>query len=74
MARHVGSDRVGYHTYDGRFVTRKTIDLVIQELDAREQRRDRWQRMRTWGLLALLVAVLVIALVTLVWWRLAVPL
>ena len=72
MSRHARSDRdqIIYQAYDGRAVSRETIDLALKAIEARERRRARMQQLRTWLLVAVLVLVLVGATLAVVWWRL----
>jgi len=49
------------------------IDSVLEELEARQRRRERFQELRTWALLALLVVILLGAALAVIWWRLTLP-
>lgn len=75
MPRDVGSHRDHdiYRGYDGRVVTRHMIDTVLEELEARQRRRQRFRQLRTWALLALVVVILLGAALAVIWWRLALP-
>jgi hypothetical protein len=72
MSRRTRSERdqVTYHTFDGRQITRQAIEAALDELESRQQRHERLQKLRTWALLGLLVLILVGACAALVWWRL----
>ena len=75
MSKDVGSDRDHdiYRGYDGRVVTRHMIDRVLEELEARQRRRERLRQVRTWALLALVVVILLGAVLAVIWWRLTQP-
>ncbi len=75
MSKDVGSDRDHdiYRGYDGRVVTRHMIDSVLEELEARQRRRERIRQVRTWALLALVVVILLGAALAVIWWRLTLP-
>jgi hypothetical protein len=49
------------------------IDTVLEELEARQRRRQRFRQLRTWALLALSVVILLGAALAVIWWRLALP-
>jgi hypothetical protein len=66
-------DQSVYRAYDGRVVSRETIDLALETIEARERRRARMQQLRGWLLVALLVIAVVGASVAVVWWRLVTP-
>ncbi|HEX8918900.1 MAG TPA: hypothetical protein VF898_10385 [Chloroflexota bacterium] len=68
MAKRIEHDqnRASYHTFDDRLVSRDTIESAINQVEARQRRRELMERARTWLVLALVVCV--VATVTVLLW------
>jgi hypothetical protein len=66
-------DQIIYRAYDGRVISRQTIDLALETIEARERRRAQMQQIRSWVLVTLLVIAVIGASVAVIWWRLISP-
>jgi hypothetical protein len=66
-------DQITYLTYDDRAVSQSAIDRALQEVETRQQRRQRLLSIRTWALAVLLVLMLLAVCAALLWWRLTTP-